>query len=97
MGGGGMSAGRPLSEAGGMMRHQTHALDLAAEALAAGRPLPDEAVALMARLPIPAAAYRFAGDHGWRKLAKSHGAQRLLKARPFEDGATNAETVDVLA
>ena len=79
------------------MRHQTRALDLAAGALAGGRPVPDEAVALMARLPIPAAAYRFMGDFGWRKLAKDHGVQRLLKARPFDAGTATEETVDWVA
>ena len=87
MGGGGMTGGRPLTELGGMMRHQRKALDLTGEALADGRPIPDEAVTLMARLPIPAAAYRFMGDVGWRKLAKGNGVRRDLKTRPFEAGA----------
>jgi hypothetical protein len=84
VGAGGMIDGRPLAETGGVMRHRRRALDLAAEALAAGRPIPDEAVTLMARLPIPAAAYRFMGELGWRKLAKGNGVRRDLVARPFE-------------
>jgi hypothetical protein len=86
MGGGGMTDGRPLGELGGMMRQRMRALDLAAAALAAGQAVPDEAVTLMSKLPIPAVLYRLMGDLGWRRQARSNGARRRLRARPFAGG-----------
>lgn len=84
LGGGQAINGRPLPEMGGMVRHVTQALDLAAEALAAGRPVPEEAMELMARQFIPSWLYVLMGGIGWRQQARQHGAQRRLKARPFE-------------
>lgn len=80
---GGMVGGRPLAELKGMMRSAVAALDLSAEALATGRPVPDEAVRLMARLPIPARAYRFLANRGWHSQFKKQGEGESLKARPF--------------
>jgi hypothetical protein len=84
LGGGQAINGRPLPDMGGMVRHVTQALDLTAEALAAGRPVPEEAVGLMARQFIPAWLYILMGGIGWRQQARQYGVQRQLKARPFE-------------
>jgi hypothetical protein len=48
--------------------------------------VPDEAVTLMSKLPIPAVLYRLMGDLGWRRQARSNGARRRLRARPFAGG-----------
>ena len=86
LGGGEAIGGRPLAELGGMMRHAVQALDLAAEAIAADRPLPVDAVEKMAKPFIPAWAYTLMGGFGWRRQAKKHGAQKKLYARPYQDG-----------
>ncbi len=83
LGAGGAVSGRPLSEAGGMVRHVAAALDQAATALAAGQPVPAEAVALMSRPLMSPRLYTLMGDMGWRLQARQHGALRRLGDRPF--------------
>lgn len=80
---GGMLNGQPLAKMKGMMRSALRALDLSAEALAAGRPVPDEAVRLMAKMPIPAIGYRFMANRGWHSQFKKRGEGDSLKAQPF--------------
>ncbi len=80
---GGMLDGQPLAKMKGMMRTAVDALDLSAEELAAGRPVPDEAVRLMAKLPIPAFGYRFMANRGWHSQFKKRGEGESLKAQPF--------------
>jgi hypothetical protein len=86
LGEGGAISGRPLEQVGGMAHNVTDALDRTAAALAAGKPAPDEAVALMARPFIPAAAYMLMGDLGWLMLAGRNQAFTRLGARPFSLG-----------
>jgi hypothetical protein len=80
---GGMVGGQPLSKLKGMMRAAVRALDLTASALAAGKPVPDEAVALMARPAIPRFGYRFMANWGWRSQLKKDGDGTPLDARPY--------------
>ena len=80
---GGMIGGQPLRKLQGMMRSAVKALDLTAEALAAGRPVPDEAVQLMAKPPIPKSGYRFMANWGWRSQFKKRGRGGSLKDRPY--------------
>jgi hypothetical protein len=80
---GGMIGGQPLRKLQGMMRSAVKALDLTAEALAAGRPVPDEAVQLMAKPPIPKFGYRFMANWGWRSQFKKQGKGGSLKDQPF--------------
>jgi len=80
---GGMVGGQPLRKLQGMMRSAVKSLDLAAEALAAGRPVPDEAVELMAKPPIPKPAYRFMANWGWRSQFKKRGRGGSLKDQPY--------------
>jgi len=61
------------------------ALDLVAEAISAGGPIPDQAFALVGRDPIPAWLYRIVGNWMWRREAKGFGASRRLRARPYAD------------
>ena len=84
LGGGGSIAGRPLEEVGGAARFAIAALDLAAGAIAEGRPLPDQAVTTMATPMIPGWAYRAMGWLGWRMQARQNGVLGKLKARPYE-------------
>jgi len=83
LGGGAALDGCALAKAGGRARHARAALDLAAQALAAGKPVPQGAVDRMARPFAPAWAYTLLGSWGWRRLARSHGTQRDLDRRPY--------------
>lgn len=88
-----LSSGLPLRPGRGLARppvaHVVKALDLAAEALAAGRPVPPQASALVDRSPIPGLPFglwvrlfRFVGERGWRSQARANGVADL-RARPL--------------
>ena len=80
---GGMVGGQPLRKIKGMMRSAVSALDLTAAALVAGRPVPEEAVALMAKPAIPKIGYRFMANWGWRSQLKKEAGGTPLDARPY--------------
>ena len=80
---GGMVSGQPLRKIKGMMRSAVSALDLTADALAAGEAVPEGAVALMARPSFPRVAYRFMANRGWRSQLKKDGDGTPLDAQPF--------------
>ncbi|MFP4354922.1 MAG: hypothetical protein ACLFUJ_07325 [Phycisphaerae bacterium] len=61
MGMSGMISGQPLRQIGPMTRHLRYALELAADAIDAGRAVPDEAVALMGRPLIPEWLFQWFG------------------------------------
>lgn len=84
LGAGAALDGRALDVAGDMTRSVCAALDLAAEALAEGRPVTREAVQTMATPMLPAPAYRLLGDRGFRSRAKLQGTEEHLGARPYE-------------
>ena len=84
LGGGEALRGRAPDRMGWLARHVTRSLDLAAEALLAGRPVPDKAVELMARPLVPAVGYTLIGELGWRRQARSHGVEAQLEARPYQ-------------
>lgn len=81
----GIVGGMPLEQLGDQGAPVRRALDLAADALATGRPIPVEAVAGMARPMIPEEAYVLAGSDGWRRAADRYGAGESLDRRPYED------------
>jgi hypothetical protein len=83
-GGGEAIAGRPLEELGGQTRSLRQGLDLAAEALLAGREVPEEAQALLARPVVPSRLYTAIGTIGWLRAARRHGTLRRLRDRPLE-------------
>jgi NAD(P)H-dependent FMN reductase len=80
---GGMLGGQPMSKMKGRLRSAAAALDLTAEALAAGRPVPDEAVERMAKPAFPPVAYRFSANWGWRSQAKKAAGGTPLDAQPY--------------
>ena len=84
MGMGGALGGRPLEKAGGMVRNTRQALDLAAESLSRGEPVPQDVSALMAKPIIPKWLYLFFGNRGMRGEAKKHGVLHSVYARPYE-------------
>jgi hypothetical protein len=69
-----------------MARHAIRALDRTAESLAAGQPVPKEAIAAMEQPMMPALLYALAGGLGWWMQALRSGAFLRLGATPFADG-----------
>jgi hypothetical protein len=84
LGAGGAIDGQPLASRGGMVRNVVRALDLAADALAEGRSVPAEAVALMAKPMMPSWLYTLLGNWGWKRRARQYDAQRRLGEGPHE-------------
>ncbi len=85
LGGGEAIGGKRLEAAGGMARAARRSLDIAADALAAGKSVPDEALRLMAEPLMPAWLYSTVGNLGWWWQARRWGAHRMLRRRPFGD------------
>jgi len=83
LGGGEAIKGRPIAEAGGMVRNVRKALDLTAVALADGKQVPKEAVDLMGKPAAPVWMYAWLGNRGWKRQAKEHNAQDSLYDRPY--------------
>lgn len=83
MGGGGVVHGEPLDELGGRTSGIRHALDLAANALAAGLRVPEESAELLAKPVIPSWMYTTIGNLGWRRAAWKLGTFRRLGDRPY--------------
>ncbi len=77
--------GVPLVEGGGMTMKIRQGLDLAALALARGQQIPEEASNMVATPIVPHWLYRIMGWWRTRRWAKSHGAHRLLKQRPYAE------------
>jgi len=95
LGGGGMVGGQPLSQAQRSrppLKHVFAALDLTAAALAQGRPVPEEAVKMMTKNPIPFLPlalwhwlYLRIGGRGFEQEAARNGVSKHgLRARPYE-------------
>ncbi|MDP2991004.1 MAG: NAD(P)H-dependent oxidoreductase [Kiritimatiellota bacterium] len=82
MGEGGALGGKPIV-ARGLTRPLAAALDSAAAALAAGRPIPPEAVALMAKPIIAPNLYLLAAKIGWWQAAWKNRVLTRLAARPY--------------
>lgn len=87
LGGGGMISGLPLAERGRAVRNVVASLEIAARGLAENTPLPEEAVALMARPLIPVWLYIFIGHMGWKREARKFGALKKLHDRPYQTPA----------
>jgi len=79
----GMIHGTPLNELDGRVIPLKKALELAAEALAQGQTIPEEAQNLLVKPFIPAWMYRWMGVYGWRQQAKQYGMERSLKRQPY--------------
>lgn len=83
-GGEGLVHGVPLNEMDGRAIPLKQALDLAAESLADGQPIPQSARDRLARPFIPAWLYRMAGGFGWKRWARELGTEKSLKAQPYK-------------
>lgn len=84
LGGGGAINGQPLEKLGGMMRNVRKALDLAAGALAAGSPVPEEACALIRKPLVPGWIYLLMGNLMWKMQARKNGSSKKMNDRPYE-------------
>lgn len=84
LGGGEMVQGVPLNELGGRAIPIKKPLDMAAEALSAGQPIPDNARSMLAKPVIPAWLYRIFGSFGWKQQAKQYGAKHRLMDQPYK-------------
>jgi hypothetical protein len=79
----GLVHGTPLHELDGRAIPIKSALDMAANALAGGNPIPQTSRELLAKPIIPNWMYTLNGRFGWRQAAKQFGAQKLLKRQPY--------------
>jgi multimeric flavodoxin WrbA len=82
-GGEGLIHGVPLEKLDGRAIPVKRALDLAAQALAKGRPVPAEARELLSKPVIPSWLYTFFGGIGWKRQAAEFGMQKRLMERPY--------------
>lgn len=78
---GGAIEKRPVEQS--PLARSIHAFDEAAEALAAGRPIPDSATAALRRQLVPSWSYRLVGWPMWWWLARKRGAREGLKYRRY--------------
>jgi len=79
----GLVHGAALADAGGPAIPIKKALDLAADALARGKAIPQSAADLLARPIIPGWLYRWMGVFGWRQQAKQYGVQKVMQRQPY--------------
>jgi len=79
----GIVHGVPLDELDGRAIPLKQALDLAAEALSNGQPIPQSARDLLAKPVIPNWMYTFMGKFGWEQQAKQYGVKKIIKRQPY--------------
>lgn len=82
-GGEGLVHGVPLKEMNGRAIPLKKSLELAAEVLAAGQPIPQTARDLLAKPIIPNWMYKLFGGLGWKQQAKQYGMEKNLKRQPY--------------
>lgn len=90
-GGHGLVQSQPLATRRGPARFVLPALDLTAQALRSGSPIPEEAVRLFAKPFVPAWLYRIMGHIGWHVEARRARTTRSLRARPYEPTPDNLQ------
>jgi multimeric flavodoxin WrbA len=79
----GIVHGVPLNELDGRAISLKASLDMAAEALMNGNPIPQSAKDLLARPIIPNWMYTLNGRFGWRQAAKQFGMEKELRRQPY--------------
>ena len=84
-GGEGLVHGVPLKEMDGRAIPIRKSLEIAAEALSNGQPIPQSARELLAKPVIPTWLYKALGGFGWRQQAKGWGASKRLQDRPYQN------------
>lgn len=79
----GIVHGVPLNELDGRAIPLKKALELAAQALAEGKQIPQAARDLLAKPIIPTWMYTLRGTFGWKQAAKPYGMEKNLKRQPY--------------
>jgi multimeric flavodoxin WrbA len=79
----GIVHGTPLNELDGRAIPLKQSLNIAAEALAKGQPIPQSARDLLAKPVIPNWMYISMGSFGWNQQAKVYGVQKIIKRQPY--------------
>lgn len=82
-GGGSVIGGQPLESMGVFTKHPRRALDMAAEAIAQGQPVPDEAVETMAKLVLPTWLLPPVLNAVMWLRVRQAGVLKSFRARPF--------------
>jgi hypothetical protein len=82
-GGEGLVHGVPLNEMDGRAIPLKKSLELAAEALANGRPIPPSAQELLSKPIIPNWMYKLFGGFGWKQSAQQYGVRNQLRRQPY--------------
>lgn len=90
-GGGGMIAGKPLSEFRFSVRNKTKALEMVADALAQGDPIPEKAISLINKLGITRRLYLIIGNRGWKSQAKKNIPVKMMYDKPLKEGSKRQE------
>lgn len=80
----GIVHGTPLKDLDGRAIPIKKALELAAESIVLGNPVPQSARALLARPIIPGWLYKVMGGFGWRQWAKQFGSHKKLRNKPYQ-------------
>ena len=83
LGGGEVIGGKPLGQMKGATRRVIKALNMTADGLASGDPVPEKAVSLMAKPMVPIRIYLFIAGRNWRKNARKYGVLHNLDDRPY--------------
>ncbi len=83
-GGAGALGGKNLSDAGRLFHKTRQSFDLAAAALADGKPIPDEAIRLMRGNLVPLCLYQAAANVGFIVEGARRGAAFRLLDNPFQ-------------
>ena len=81
----GLVHGVPLNQLDGRAIPLKKALELAADALSQGQPIPQAAQDLLVKPFVPAWMYRMIGGFGWKRQAKKYGAEKFLNRRTYVD------------
>lgn len=81
----GIVHGTPLNDLDGRVIPIKKALELAADALSLGKPIPQSARNLLARPIIPGWLYKVMGGFGWNQAAKKFGVEKHIRAKPYEN------------
>ncbi|MCK5124631.1 MAG: hypothetical protein KAR42_00100 [candidate division Zixibacteria bacterium] len=84
LGGGEAIGGQPLFKIKRTTKNVMKALDLTAEAIALGHPVPQEAIDSMAKPMVPKWIYLLMGGWGWKRRAKKNRVLKTILHRPYE-------------
>ena len=80
---GGVLGRKPLEKIGRKGKNITCGVNMASQALAEGKNIPEEAFELVAKPIMPITLYTKIGNLGWKMQSKKFGAHKIIKAKPY--------------